>query len=231
MLPELHQKTNSQRDVSAISTPTAIPEQTDEESIPTPIPIVEDCDDVVSQRSSSIDRLESDASLDFSSSISLSDSGRREHGGSASLIRSPHSTPLVEGLSSGSVPLFDFMRRVFVPHLVRPASDPRFIEGYTSQSLQLAWNVPFLMHALMACSGVEFPGDTGSNRKMSESYYTKALGGFREHLAQDHSQQSEAIALRTIFILIIYEVSVLNLIPQRHRADHDYTPQKMSILT
>ncbi|KAK4941374.1 hypothetical protein LTR10_018643 [Elasticomyces elasticus] len=42
---------------------------------------------------------------------------------------------------------------------------------------------------------------------MSESFYTKALGGFRAYLAQDHSQQSETIALRTIFILIIYERS------------------------
>ncbi|EXJ81172.1 hypothetical protein A1O3_07462 [Capronia epimyces CBS 606.96] len=175
---------------------------------------------LVSQSPVRIDQpmVEVDSASESSFSHGLPSSGHRgyELDISLALVPSPSIAPVLTDLDSRNVPLFDFMRRVFVPHLVRPVTDRRYVDGFISQSLQLACEVPFFMNALMACSGAEFPTDNDRHRKVGESYYTKALAGLRAHLARDYSQQTETVALRAIFLLCIYERSRLYLSKDVH---------------
>jgi hypothetical protein len=100
------------------------------------------------------------------------------------------------------------MRAVFVPQLVMPTPDLRFQEHFTNHSLQMALHIPFFMDALLACSGAEFHVKDVFHRRLADSYYFKALSGLRSSLsANPVSQQAEIIALRTILLLCMYEVS------------------------
>ncbi|KIW87921.1 uncharacterized protein Z519_11506 [Cladophialophora bantiana CBS 173.52] len=66
-----------------------------------------------------------------------------------SLVLVPQLTSVASRTKIHSPLLFDFMRTVFVPQLVRPATDSQYIKDFTSGSLQLAYNTPFFMEALL----------------------------------------------------------------------------------
>ncbi|KIW33279.1 uncharacterized protein PV07_00139 [Cladophialophora immunda] len=121
------------------------------------------------------------------------------------LIVSPQLTAFSSNTKIHSPPLFDYMRMVFVPQLVRPATDRQYIDDFTSGSLQVANNIPFFMDALLACSAAEIKRDDPFHRRMAETHYINAVGGMRAYLARDDSPLAEIIALRTVLILCIYE--------------------------
>lgn len=107
-----------------------------------------------------------------------------------------------------SAPLLDYMRLVFVPQLVRPAMGKRYAEDFTRGSLQLASNFPFFTDALLACSAAEVKENDIFHLQLAESYYLKAVGGMRTYLATTSaSLLTEIIALRTVMILCVFEVS------------------------
>ncbi|KAH0847646.1 hypothetical protein AYO21_02924 [Fonsecaea monophora] len=104
-----------------------------------------------------------------------------------------------------SPPVFDYMRMVFVPQLVRPATDGQYIRDFTSGSLQVANYIPVFMDALLACSAAEIKENDPFHLRIAESHYVNAVRGMRTYLAEDDSAQAEIIALRTVLILCIYE--------------------------
>ncbi|EXJ65996.1 uncharacterized protein A1O5_10973 [Cladophialophora psammophila CBS 110553] len=124
-----------------------------------------------------------------------------------SLIVSPQLTSVASHTKIHSPPLFDFMRTVFVPQLVRPATDSQYIKDFTSGSLQLAHSTPFFMDALLACSAAEIKENDAFHRRRAESTTSKLSQGMRASLAQDDSPLAEIIALRTVLMLYIYEAS------------------------
>ncbi|KIY04196.1 uncharacterized protein Z520_00889 [Fonsecaea multimorphosa CBS 102226] len=121
------------------------------------------------------------------------------------LVVSPQLTTFSLNTRIHSPPLFDYMRRVFVPQLVRPATDGQYIKDFTSGSLQVANHIPFFMEALLACSAAEIKENDPFHRTLAETHYIKAIGGMRAYLAQDQSPLAEIIALRTVLVLCIYE--------------------------
>lgn len=121
---------------------------------------------------------------------------------------SPSLMGFVAGREFYKSPFFEFMRAVFVPQLIMPTYDHRFIEVFTSRSLGEAFRFPYFMDALLACSGSEILIDDDFHRNLAEMYYFKALRGLRTHLSgASVSQRAEIHVLRTILLLCMYEVS------------------------
>ncbi|OAP62658.1 hypothetical protein AYL99_01885 [Fonsecaea erecta] len=121
------------------------------------------------------------------------------------LVVSPQLTTISSVTKIHSPPVFDYMRMVFVPQLVRPATDGQYIHDFTSGSLQVANSIPFFMDALLACSAAEIRENDPLHRRIAEAHYINAIGGMRTYLAQENSPVAEIIALRTVLILCIYE--------------------------
>lgn len=109
--------------------------------------------------------------------------------------------------------LFDHARYIFVPQLIRPDVTKSFAEKYASESLQLAYNVPFFMNAVLACSGAELRADSPYHRRLAEAHYTDAVTGLRKYLGGQNRPQIEALALRTVMLLCIFEVSKYHVQP------------------
>ena len=117
---------------------------------------------------------------------------------------------LVSDLKFLKSPFFGFMKDVFAPQLVMPTDDIGFVDIFTNQTLNTAFETPHLMQALLACSASEAPTTGTFLARVADVHYFKALSGLRSSLAEDEiSQTSEITALRTILLLCMYEVSFL----------------------
>lgn len=123
-----------------------------------------------------------------------------------SLLNSMKLNILPSAIINEDAALFDHMRSIFVPQLIRPTNDSKYVNDFTANSLQLAFHLPFFMDALLACSGAEIKTNSSLQRRAAESHYIKALAGLRSHLANYNQQQAEVVILRTIMLLCIYEV-------------------------
>lgn len=81
------------------------------------------------------------------------------------------------------------------------------IEFVKQEKLQTAFSTPFLMHALLACCGAEFPADDTRYRRIAERHYAKAIAGLRDYLAGATELGTRSIVLlMTVIVLCIYEV-------------------------
>lgn len=103
--------------------------------------------------------------------------------------------------------LFDFMRHVFIPQLIRPASDQPNLQSLMRDCIQLGLRQPFFLSALLACSGAEMRENERVYRPLAEMYYAAAVTGLRNFLVNEFSEDTEVTALRTTIFLLIYEVS------------------------
>lgn len=103
--------------------------------------------------------------------------------------------------------LFDFMRHVFIPQLIRTASHQPNLRQLTQNSIQLGLRQPFFLSALLACSGAEMRENEDVYRPLAEMYYAAAITGLRNFLDRDFSEDTDVTALRTTIFLLIYEVS------------------------
>lgn len=122
-------------------------------------------------------------------------------------------TPYSSIISSESIPLFEFLRTAFLPTLIHPMSHPATIEFIKYEKLQSAFSAPFLMHALLACCGAEFPADDMRYRRIAEGHYAKAIGELRAYLdSGTNSTVRPIVLLMAAIVLCIYEVSVMSTI-------------------
>jgi NADH:ubiquinone oxidoreductase subunit B-like Fe-S oxidoreductase len=71
----------------------------------------------------------------------------------------------------------------------------------------LALGHPFCMHALLACCGAEMPTSADSFRQLARFHYTSAVAGLRDILNDAHLVRRWVVAMLTIMMLCIYEVS------------------------
>jgi hypothetical protein len=81
-------------------------------------------------------------------------------------------------------------------------------ELLTRQSLALAFEHPFCMHALLACCGAEIPGENSEYRELARFHYTHAVTGLREVLDDGAPRSQWVVTMLGIMMLCIYEVSV-----------------------
>ena len=117
---------------------------------------------------------------------------------------------LSPAITPASAPLFDFLRAVFLPQLIRPMAHNTVIKSATDESLMLALRTPFYMHALLACCGAEIPVDDVCSQvhfqKLARMHYVKAIAGLRESLDSGMVDAGNAAIIRTSLTLCIYEV-------------------------
>ncbi|KAE8143609.1 hypothetical protein BDV38DRAFT_885 [Aspergillus pseudotamarii] len=125
-----------------------------------------------------------------------------------------YTSPLIclsPAITPASAPLFDFLRAVFLPQLIRPMAHNSVIKCATGESLMLALHTPFYMHALLACCGAEIPVDDMCSQvhfqKLARMHYVKAIAGLRESLDSGIVDAGNAAIIRTSLILCIYERS------------------------
>ncbi|KAE8382002.1 hypothetical protein BDV26DRAFT_288977 [Aspergillus bertholletiae] len=118
---------------------------------------------------------------------------------------------LSPAINPASAPLFDFLRAVFLPQLIRPMAHDAVIKSVTDESLMLALRTPFYMHALLACCGAEIPVDDMYSvmhfEKLARMHYVKAMAGLRESLDRGMLEAENTAIIRTSLILCIYERS------------------------
>lgn len=81
-------------------------------------------------------------------------------------------------------------------------------EILTRQTLALAFEHPFCMHALLACCGAEIPIEKAEFRELARYHYTHAVTGLRKILDDGPLQCQWGVTMLGIMMLCIYEVSV-----------------------
>lgn len=109
-------------------------------------------------------------------------------------------------IPADSAPLFEFLRIAFLRSLVHPMTHEATVAFFSQEILKLAFSTPFLMDALLACCGAEFPADDVRYRRLAEIHYTKSIVGLRADLASDNPQAHSMVRLKTVIVLCIYEV-------------------------
>ncbi|OGM44995.1 hypothetical protein ABOM_005796 [Aspergillus bombycis] len=118
---------------------------------------------------------------------------------------------LSPAITPASAPLFEFLRAVFLPQLIRPMAHDAVIRSAANNSLTLALRTPFYMHALLACCGAEIPVDDIYSQthfqKLARMHYVKAIAGLRESLDSGMFDAANTAIIRTSLILCIYERS------------------------
>ncbi|KAJ5626459.1 hypothetical protein N7528_003886 [Penicillium herquei] len=110
-------------------------------------------------------------------------------------------------ISSESGNLFDFLRRRFLPELIRPAANSELIDALSRETMLLALEKPFCMHALLACCGAEIPTQDQKPRQLARLHYTKAVKALRENLNESNIQSQWIVTTLTVMMLCIYERS------------------------
>ncbi|KAK1144095.1 hypothetical protein N8T08_005757 [Aspergillus melleus] len=126
-------------------------------------------------------------------------------------IAPPVSLTYPNAITADSIPLFDFLRSVFLPQLIRPTAQRALIDLFSNESLTMALRVPFFMHALLACCGAEILVE-GRHlqthfQRLAELHYAKAVAGLRASLHTDSLENDCTVVLRTVIMLCIYERS------------------------
>ncbi|KAE8406503.1 fungal-specific transcription factor domain-containing protein [Aspergillus pseudonomiae] len=118
---------------------------------------------------------------------------------------------LSPAITSDSAPLFEFLRAVFLPQLIRPMALDTVIRAAADDSLTLALRTPFYMHSLLACCGAEIPVDDVYSQvhfqKLASMHYVKAISGLRESLDSGMFDAANTAIIRTSMMLCIYERS------------------------
>ncbi|KAB8216341.1 fungal-specific transcription factor domain-containing protein [Aspergillus novoparasiticus] len=118
---------------------------------------------------------------------------------------------LSPAITPASAPLFDFLRAVFLPQLIRPMAHDTVIKSAADESLIMALRTPFYMHALLACCGAEIPVDDMCSQvhfqKLARMHYVKAIAGLRESLDSGILNAENTAIIRTSLMLCIYERS------------------------
>lgn len=107
--------------------------------------------------------------------------------------------------------LFHFLKWKFLPELNRPAADSRVIDVLSRQTLTLALQQPFCMHALLACCGAEIPTHDPRVRELARFHYTHAVAALRRNLNDGNIQTQWMVTMLTVMILCIYEVCLHGL--------------------
>ncbi|EAW14966.1 Zn(II)2Cys6 transcription factor [Aspergillus clavatus NRRL 1] len=115
-------------------------------------------------------------------------------------VNSPVLVPL-------NVHLFDYLQTVFLPQLIHPLAHGTFNEMVNREGLGLAFQHPFCMHALLACSAAEIPVENPQYRRMGQVYYAKAVAGLRLSLERSEPSDRWIVTLWTVLLLCIYERS------------------------
>jgi hypothetical protein len=110
--------------------------------------------------------------------------------------------------TSGSAPLFEFLRSKFLPQLIRPAADCRVIDLFSQESLAMAIKVPACMHALLACCGAEIPAKSTHFQSLARFHYTQAVAALRNNLNQQGLTTNWLVTIHTVLMLCIYEVGL-----------------------
>lgn len=108
----------------------------------------------------------------------------------------------------GSGMLFEFLKAIFLPQLIRPTATCRVIQLFSGESLAMATQEPACMHALLACSGAEIPTQTSSIQSLARYHYTKAVAALRDSLAQGEMTHRWLVIMHTVLMLCIYEVCI-----------------------
>jgi hypothetical protein len=106
-----------------------------------------------------------------------------------------------------SAPLFDFLKSTFLPQLIRPGTSSHVSDALSKQTFILALNKSFFMHALLACCGAEIPSNNTSFHQLGRYHYTHAVAGLRKVLNNRSLHGQWVIAMFTVMMLCIYEVS------------------------
>lgn len=125
-------------------------------------------------------------------------------------------------ITADSGPLFDFLKSVFVPQLIRPAASQNVSDALSEATMALALEKPFCMHALLACCGAEIPSDQPCFRQLAQCHYASAVTGLRKNLADGSLRNQFVVTMLTIMMLCIYEVGrdgVMTLRPRNHSPD------------
>ncbi|KAI9041845.1 uncharacterized protein KD926_006390 [Aspergillus affinis] len=126
-------------------------------------------------------------------------------------IAPPLSSIYSDAITSDSIPLFDFLRAVFLPQLIRPTAQRTLIDLFSNESLAIALRVPFFMHALLACCGAEILVEgrhiQTHYQQLAERHYTKAVAGLRANLDTNLTDRDGTVVLQTVIMLCIYERS------------------------
>lgn len=94
--------------------------------------------------------------------------------------------PTSSVISADSIPLFEFLRMAFLRSLVHPMTHGAIVAFLRQEILKLAFSIPFLMDALLACCGAEFPADNVRYQRLAQIHYAKSIAGFRVDLASDN---------------------------------------------
>jgi hypothetical protein len=117
-------------------------------------------------------------------------------------------------LSSAITPksrhLFHFLQWKFLPELIRPAADSGVIDVLSRQTLTLALQKPFCMHALLACCGAEIPTHDPTVRELARFHYTRAVAALRMNLNDGNVQNQWMVTMLTVMMLCIYEVCLMD---------------------
>lgn len=127
--------------------------------------------------------------------------------------------PILSNYSPAITPksglLFDFLKTTFLPQLIRPGTSIHISDALSKQSFALALNKAFCMHALLACCGAEIPSNQASFRELGLYHYTHAVAGLRKNLNDGCLQGQWVVAMFTVMMLCIYEVSSQPLHPKQ----------------
>ncbi|KAJ6007307.1 hypothetical protein N7540_011283 [Penicillium herquei] len=110
-------------------------------------------------------------------------------------------------ISSESRNLFDFLRRKFLPELIRPAADSQVVDALSRETMLLALDNPFCMHALLACCGAEIPTQDQKPRQLARMHYTQSVNALRKTLNESNIQSHWIVTTLTVMMLCIYERS------------------------
>ncbi|KAJ5114178.1 hypothetical protein N7456_002712 [Penicillium angulare] len=103
--------------------------------------------------------------------------------------------------------LFDFLKQKFLPELIRPAAETHVIDALSKETLTLALDSPFCMHALLACCGAEIPAYDDKPRDLARTHYTRSVGALRQHLSNNCLRSHWVATTLTVMMLCIYERS------------------------
>ncbi|KAJ5272328.1 C6 zinc finger domain protein [Penicillium angulare] len=103
--------------------------------------------------------------------------------------------------------LFDFLKQKFLPELIRPAAETHVIDTLSKETLTLALDSPFCMHALLACCGAEIPAYDQKPRDLARTHYTRSVGALRKHLSDKCLRSHWVATTLTVMMLCIYERS------------------------
>jgi hypothetical protein len=147
------------------------------------------------------------SSDDMRGSLSVSSHVTRVNLHSVLQLAHPISFSYSPAITPESAPLFDFLKSTFLPQLIRPGTSPHVSDALSKQTFILALNKSFCLHALLACCGAEIPSNKPSFRQLGRYHYTHAVAGLRKILNDGRLQGQWVIAMFTVMMLCIYEVS------------------------